>query len=323
MQSDRAAVFSCMRNEGPFIMEWVAYHHAIGFDTIAVATNNCTDGSDRMLDRLAELGHVIHIDNQLEEGEAPQRAGLRRALAHPDIGTCAWLLHIDADEFLNVTAGEGFVSDLLAVSEDAEAIAILWRSFGHNGLGYWNGGSVLNAFTRAQGRPMKRSIAHKTMFRPDRFGSAIDHMPKEPVSDNPVLINTAGEHVYNRALRNPSRARYRMGFEACTWENANINHYAIKSQDIFLMKNDRGDGMAATRNKYFLNSVFYFRHNRNDVEEKGILRHWPATEAILNEMRSDPELVELEKAALDAYRTRRDQVLTPERILEWSLPPRK
>ena len=37
-----AALFAAMRNEGPFILEWLAYHRVIGFGPILIATSVST-----------------------------------------------------------------------------------------------------------------------------------------------------------------------------------------------------------------------------------------------------------------------------------------
>ena len=34
-----------MRDEGPYLLEWVAYHRLIGFTDIVVCSNDCVDGS--------------------------------------------------------------------------------------------------------------------------------------------------------------------------------------------------------------------------------------------------------------------------------------
>ena len=56
-------VLSCMRNEGMFLLEWIAYYRVIGFEKAVVVTNNCTDGTDLMLDRLEQMGYVRHLRN--------------------------------------------------------------------------------------------------------------------------------------------------------------------------------------------------------------------------------------------------------------------
>ena len=49
----RTFLFSCMRNEAAYALEWVAYHRMIGFERIVICTNDCTDGTDALLDALA------------------------------------------------------------------------------------------------------------------------------------------------------------------------------------------------------------------------------------------------------------------------------
>ena len=61
-----ATLITCQRNEGPFLIEWLAYHKAIGFKRIVVGANDCTDGSHEMLTRLAELGEVEYYPFSLQ-----------------------------------------------------------------------------------------------------------------------------------------------------------------------------------------------------------------------------------------------------------------
>ena len=102
-----AALFACMRNEGPFILEWVAYHRAIGFAEVIVATNDCSDGSDMLLDALQVAGHVVHLRNIVPAGTAPQDAGMQMALRYLSKDGPEWLCHLDSDEFLNIRSGTG------------------------------------------------------------------------------------------------------------------------------------------------------------------------------------------------------------------------
>ncbi len=315
----RAALICCMRNEGMFVVEWVAHHRAAGFDPITVYTNNCTDGSDRLLARLQDLGVLRHVDHQPPQGTSPQLNATRLALADPLIRSAEWLLHIDADEFLDVSIGDGTVDELLdSVGENADVIALLWKLFGDNGLREWNGGSVMQQFTRSQGQPMRRTVNHKSIFRPKLFGRCTDHMPKDPLVAEFRVVNSAGQMMPNASVRKPSKSRYKAKFHQLTFANACLNHYAVKSPDLFLMKNDRGDGHGAQHSRYRLNSRLHRRYNRNEIEDRAILRHWPRVVSLMEEMRSDPLVRKFEAQALETYLARRAQVLTPEQIARWT-----
>lgn len=308
-----------MRNEGMHLLEWVAYHRAIGFDRVVVATNDCDDGTDLMLDRLAGLDAVIHIRNPVPPGEKPQVMALRRALPHPAMAQVEWLLHCDADEFLNVTAGGGRVDDLLAAVGECDAISVLWRHFGSSGMTRWQKGSVIERLTLTERRP--HYPMHKSLFRPDRFAAAALHMPKSPHSRDVVLKNAAGRILNPATLFDPGHNRHQDLVPGdLTWENAVINHYATCSEDIFLMKNHRGDGMALQTKKYYRNSRHWRRCNRNEVEDRSILRHLPALRERLAGYLADPLLAELDAAAFDWFVRRRDAILTEEQVRLWTHP---
>ncbi|MDZ7905427.1 MAG: glycosyltransferase family 2 protein [Cypionkella sp.] len=47
---------STMKDEGPYVVEWVAHHLAVGFTDVMVYTNDCSDGTDTILKHLESLG---------------------------------------------------------------------------------------------------------------------------------------------------------------------------------------------------------------------------------------------------------------------------
>lgn len=319
---ETVSLLCCMRNEGMFIVEWVAYYRMIGVDNIVVFTNHCTDGSDQLLARLAALGYVHHVDHAPEDGISPQNAAAAQAMNMPLILESDWLLHVDADEFLDVDVGDETIHALIQeVGTDADVIALHWKLFGHDDVTCWEGGSVLQQFTHSQGIPIRRAVHHKSMFRPAKFGRCANHMPKEPLVADIRVVNTAGARLNPSMIRIPIKSRYKTKFHQLTYKNAALNHYAVKSPDLFLMKNDRGDGHGAQHTKYYLNSLLHRRYDRNEVEDRAILRRWPQVEALMAEMRADPEVRRLEAEALAAWRRRRQEVLTAEQVALWTARP--
>ena len=55
-----ALLVGIMKNEGPYVLEWVAHHLAVGFGNILIFSNDCDDQTDRILDRLDEMQLVKH-----------------------------------------------------------------------------------------------------------------------------------------------------------------------------------------------------------------------------------------------------------------------
>lgn len=79
-QDPRYISVTPMKNEGPFVLEWVAHNRAIGVDQMVVMTNDCTDGTDELLKRLDERGILTHIDNNTRRQASPQKRAYKKFL---------------------------------------------------------------------------------------------------------------------------------------------------------------------------------------------------------------------------------------------------
>ncbi|MDZ4395579.1 MAG: glycosyltransferase family 2 protein, partial [Cypionkella sp.] len=65
----RITALASMRNEGPFIVEWLCWYRMLGFTDAVVVTNNCTDHSPQLLDALQAHGLVHHIRHDVAPGK--------------------------------------------------------------------------------------------------------------------------------------------------------------------------------------------------------------------------------------------------------------
>ena len=304
------ALMSCMRNEGIHILEWLAYHKVIGFGLIVIFSNDCDDGSDRLLDALAAAGEIDHLPNPVPQGNPAQPHGIRLAHRHLQDSPAEWLAHLDSDEFLNIAPGAGPVADLVARAGAAHVVALPWRMFGDNGHATWPG-ETLPAFTAGEPSFDAEQVMFKSLYRHRAFGHASEHMPTDPRIDAPGAVNAAGQPLSPDPLFGPPRARYRPAALAMQG-GAVVNHYATRSTDVFLLKNDRGRGAGEPFPKYHLNSAWHRRANRNEAQDRTILRRWDEV-AAERSRRALPGVAEAEAACLAWFRDR-CATLTPDRI---------
>ena len=80
----RALAILCVKNEGAFLLEWLAHHRASGFTDVLVFSNDCSDGTDLMLDRLdLEVLRVLVDREQLNQ--------LRQDLLHQLVPQDLWV----------------------------------------------------------------------------------------------------------------------------------------------------------------------------------------------------------------------------------------
>jgi Glycosyl transferase family 2 len=278
-----------MRNEGPFILEWVAYHLAVGFTDIVICTNDCVDESPLLLERLQELAPVIHLANPVRPDEEPQLVAYRRAEALPVVREADWLMVLDADEFLNIHVGAGTVPELLDAVPDATAFLLNWRLFGSSGHEEWRPGFVCERFTRAAAAGDPVNLSFKTLFtRSDAYRCRL--LPHGPGhADEARLaelraVNGAGVALprYFAAARTFLQSEPQL----VSWELAQVNHYNTRSWEDYLVKHERGGGLAITWEREQSWGVF----NKNDEPDLTIANKLPALRAIFRALLTDDEL---------------------------------
>ncbi|MEM9577865.1 MAG: glycosyltransferase family 2 protein [Pseudomonadota bacterium] len=303
----RVTALSMMKDEGPFVLEWVAHHLGLGFTDLVVYTNDCTDGTDAMLTRLEELGLVHHRRNVIPEGMRPQPSALKHAQQEPVVLNSDWLLVFDADEFLCIRQGDGTVDSLISAARDqgANGIVITWRIFGSDGIQTWSRAPVTEQYLHAAPPMWNKGWGVKTLFKYDpEFWKLGIHRPKirnkHLDSDFPHTVkwlNGSGrpmeEYFKFRGWRSIMRT---VGYD---W--AQMNHYAIKSMDSYAIRKFRGN-VNNKADKY--NADYWALQDRNEVHDDAALAHREKRREILDLLLGDPVLAALHATAVDAVEAR-------------------
>lgn len=293
-------IVTAMKNEGPFILEWAAYHLSIGFDRFLVYTNDCEDGTDAIWDRLAELGYGAHVVNDRIKQRGVQKTALMRADDHPLTAEAEWLSCLDCDEFLNIKHGEGRLDDLLDASPDAHLHIISWRRFGAAGIIGYDDKPVTDQFTRAmpENCPFPfHNYGLKSIWRADAPYARIGvHRPLDPDParlEDIKVVNGAGKDL-------PMYRDKRLWLlpQIAGFEGAQVNHYALRSAQSFLVKRDRGLPNSKVTD---LDLSYWAERNFNTVEDVSIARRLPAMKEKLAELMADPVLADLHRQAVAAH----------------------
>jgi len=292
-----------MRNEGPFIIEWVAWYRRLGFTDIVVVTNNCTDRSPELLDALQTAGWVHHIRHDVEPDQKVTAQKLAAARTHVAVRRAAWLLVCDVDEFLVIHRGDGRLADLLAphVVDGVPQImgmAINWRVFGNDARRTWMDSPVHRQFFGALSRKRSLSQFVKTLYRVPRwFGALGEHGPRRLILSRTrkswgdpgmTWVNSAGKPV---PQWQPSGEYLRMLTSGQTSHAvAQINHYMIRSDETFSLKKGTLSPVAQT-NRY--GAQYYTRANHTDEIDDSALRHAGAFDAVFQTAMALPGVARL------------------------------
>lgn len=321
MAKHQYTILSMMKDEGHSLVEWVAYHKHIGFDNICVYTNNCGDCTDDMLIRLEELGWVQHFRNDVPEGKKPQPHALELGTKNPEVMDSDWILTMDADEFLSIKVGRGWIRDLVEkMDDDADAMAITWRFFGSSGVTDWNPGLVIENYTRAAPDQFKKGWGVKTLFKPYRdikLGIHRPHIKKakqEPENAKLLFdqkwLNGSGKPMPDEfSLSGWRSTKPTLGYK---W--AELNHYAVKSYEAYLLRRVRGN-VNNKEDKY--NAAYFALFDRNEEEHLNATRHAKATRKKMAEILSDPVMRDLQDKALAFHAQRVDMLRSSGEYDQW------
>jgi len=296
MSKDTYTVVSTMKNEAPYILEWVAHYKVLGFDHILVCTNDCTDPTVPILKRLEALGFVKHHPTIVRRAGI-HRSALRQANKLYDfVKEATWLFVCDVDEFLNVHVGDGSARALVRASgKDADVVAVPWRCYGSNGVESIEDGFVTDQFRNAELpydpaiRPLTGKFVKSLYTNKEKFQRMGLHGPVAFEKHEPGITRVLpGGALYTVEGKRTEHAP--------VWDVAQVNHYAVRSLESFLIKRARG---RANHSHHTLGVEYWDKFNLNDVPDTSIVQYRSETASLVAQFMADKELKSLHEQAVD------------------------
>lgn len=309
----RVSAVTCVKNEGPFLIEWIAFNRVIGVTDFLFYSNDCTDGTDTLLDALADRGIVIHLPNPAQ-GRNYQMEALKDARRQQVVRRADWLWVADVDEFLNIHAGRGTITDLIEACGDPQAISVHFQFFANNGIEAFEDRPVIAQFTHSHNPDIwtsETAIEVKTLIRKDfpvKYLGAHRPFLKKNIAQIEHLRWTDGSgRQVPDAFRDAARKiRLRKFPAAGARKFATLNHYALRSLDSYLVKNDRGD---VNRENRDFDTSYWRERNDPAHEDLSIRRYLPQLEREMARLMQDPQIARLHGECVRRHRARRDELL--------------
>jgi len=292
-------IVGCMKNEAPYIIEWIAYHRAIGVDNFIIYTNDCSDGTTEILDRLQEMGVIVHENNDNWKGNSPQQAALNRAIKHPLMKKADWVTHIDVDEFINVRFGNGTLPEFIERVGDATNVAMTWRLFGHNGVSKLADELVIGQFDHAAPKfcPKPHTVwGFKTLYRNinayEKISCHRTTKLRENKRDDVKWVNGNGAVMAGGIADNG----WRSSLKTIGYDLIQLNHYALRSAESYLIKRQRGRALHVDRS---IGINYWLRMDFNSHQDVTIQRNMDRTSAEVTALKGDAKLLSLHKGGLE------------------------
>ena len=253
------AVVTILKNEAPYLKEWLDYHLLAGVEHFYLYDNESPDNQTEVVKPYVAAGLADYI---FAPGKFMQMQTYNDAVKRFKFQS-RYMAFIDGDEFIYPKTNRSIVEvvdEILLQFPNAAALAVNLHNFGSNGqetADYSKG--VLERFTRRAADD----------WTPDGMGNAHVSTIANPRKINHLSIPHfafyfEGVHAVNEngrlvagAFNNPVTA-----------EKIVMNHYSVKSREEYAKKVSRG---AADHNHYDMKT--FDANDTNEVFDDGILKY--------------------------------------------------
>lgn len=251
------AIAAIMKDEEPYIREWLDYHIAAGVTKFYIYDNN---------EEPNKLRRVIapYVDSGVVEytffpGRALQNHAYNDAIRRHRF-EARYIALIDGDEFIYPRGGDSDIPDavekIMSENPGAAGLALNWRIYGSSGQkGKDFGRGVLTRFTWRANDDNEINQHIKPIVNPRCVDVMIS--PHYAMYFQGMYAVDEHGHRMNPHHRNPHNTGDRM----------RINHYITKSAEEYVEKKTRGpvNKLSADPNEYE-----FEKFDRNEIHDDGI-----------------------------------------------------
>jgi Glycosyltransferase family 92 len=228
----RIAICAIVKDEAPYIKEWVEFHASQGVSEFLLYDNGSGDG---LSDIVASIRggikpNLVPWDNRISWIHTQRAAysdAIRRLFTRVE-----FVAFIDVDEFLYSPEGLQLPTVLSGYSPTVGAVGVNQLVFGSSGAVRYSSEPVLQRFTRRANNDHPESRWYKSIVRPDRISY--------PETAH-VFRLRGGDYVHadgtTLTKSNPPGTSVRI-CNSCLL----LNHYMLKSREEFDLKRARWRG---------------------------------------------------------------------------------
>ncbi|HEY8036414.1 MAG TPA: integrase arm-type DNA-binding domain-containing protein [Methylobacter sp.] len=252
----KIGITSFQKNRNPWILEWLAFHMVVGFDSFHIYLHNCTDGMSETLFKL--MRHYPLYVNTIGNNELPQLSSYQHSLNcyAPSVD---WMAFIDGDEFLFPTQHQD-IADALALYEksDISALAVYSRYYGSSGHLKEPNGLIMENYPRHSSKDFAANKHVKSIVR----GGLSAASAKVSVTSSLFCTQNGTFDEKHRPIFHPA-----MHDLEPSYDFFRINHYATQSYEYFKSVKEPMKTADATENASKLLIQSFHDYDRNECDD--------------------------------------------------------
>ncbi len=262
------SITAILKNEAPYIKEWIEYHKMLGVDRFYLYDNESDDNLKEVLQPYIDSGLVYY---HLIKGKCVQNPAYRDAVYKYKEQT-TWMAFIDIDEFI-LPLEKDSIPEFLKDYEKYSGVGINWVMFDSNGhieKPKENYGLVIaNYFKTHSEDNLKVNMHIKTIANPREILS-VPNPHFCYYKNNKLTVDENKKVIYGPFTDSHNASKIR------------INHYYCKSKEEYLKKISRGRA-TCNRCKPYDEDSLNFKEYKYDYSMEDKI---PKLEKIMFEKRS-------------------------------------
>lgn len=224
------SVAACIKNEGPYLAEWLAFHHRLGVEHFILYDNGSTDDTPAVCQPYIASGLVTLIPwANFSVWFNQQRGAYAHALMNFGARS-TWVGFFDIDEFMFPVEAAS-LADVLREREHLPVVAAAGINFGTSGHRHRPSVGVARGYRMAV--PMDRQREHRPLLnvkcfvRPQRIEAVVSAHWFRIKGDTAVAYTEHGRPLYGRPCDHG---------ELLSTDVIRYNHYFTRSQEEFERK---------------------------------------------------------------------------------------
>jgi len=251
------ALATPVRGEARYLLEWIAYHRALGIKAFFLGDNGGDDGTSEMLNDLHQRKIVFRFDWHDQThfqlrfiGQAIQAARL----------FADGLFLFDVDEFLRPQSGcsilpiaQNWLSD-----ESVGAVALNGAVYGTSGRTQAGEGLVIERFTRRAPQDYPFHCHAKPFVRVAACAGPIDNPHAVSLASGRYIDPRGNDVVWDTEHFATGITR------EVVWDVLRVDHFIVKSREEFAAKRARGMNLISPERDW---DKYFAICDRNDIAD--------------------------------------------------------
>ncbi|WP_282708545.1 glycosyltransferase family 2 protein [Ligilactobacillus sp. Marseille-Q7487] len=247
------AIVAIMKNEAPYIAEWINYYRSVGVKHFYIYDNESTDNLESVIQGLTDVTY------QKIHGKARQLDAYNDALNRYG-KSCKYMAFLDGGEFIFCPNSDNKlvpVLDAYFSKKNIGGLGINWQVFGSSNFDTKQEGLITDNYVYRSDENFEKNRHIKTVCMPSRSAGF--------VYDPHSMIYLPGYHAINE---NFERIEGPLT-EVPSTKKIRINHYFSKSKEEFLSKRARGQ---ADSDK-IRDMKQFDDHDKNDIYDDSLRKY--------------------------------------------------